>query len=79
MGKPARISLCECRRGMEAIDKEAMCKGVVPRSIMSQVQTNTCYYKGQITILAVVPANTPTGQPRIVARLMIFMQKKRGA
>ena len=84
LGKRARVGLCECRRVMEAIDKEATRKGVVPRSIMSQVETNTCYYKGESAILAVVPANTPTGQPRIVARLkwptvMRFMRKKRGA
>jgi len=86
LGKQARISLRECRRVMEAIDKEATHKGVVPRSIMSQVETNTCYYKDESAILAVVPANTPTppGQPRIVARLkwptvMRFMRKKWGA
>ena len=86
LGKRACISLCECRRVMEAIDKEATRKGVVLRSIMSQVETNTCYYKGESAILAVVPANTPTppGQPRIVARLkwptvIRFMRKKWGA
>ena len=82
LGKRASTTLCECRRVMGVIDKEAMRKGVIPRDIMSQVEANSCYYSGESAISAVVPANTPTGQPRIMSRLkwptvLRFMRMKR--
>lgn len=81
--KRGRINLSECRKVMTAIDNESERKGVSPRDIMTHVETNTCYYKGESAILAVVPTQTNCDRVRNVSRLrwstvVRFMRKKRG-
>ena len=54
---------------MTAIDNEAERKGVKPRYIMTEVETNTCYYNGESAILAIVPSTTNKDRVRNVSRL----------
>lgn len=67
--KRGRQNLSECRKVMTAIDNEAEKKGVKPRDIMTQVETNTCYYNGESAILTIVPSTTNKARVRNVSRL----------
>ena len=54
---------------MWSIDKQARAPGVAPKDIMSQVNANTCYPKGECVIKEIVPLVTPQNRPRNIARI----------
>ena len=83
LGKQACTTLSKCKKVMTTIDNKSEHKGITPRDIMTQVETNICYYHGESAIRAAVPSNTPEHRIRNVSRLrwgtvVKYMQKKRG-
>ena len=62
---------------MTAIDKESANSGTTPRNILSQVENNSCFYKGTY-ITTVVPNSTQKNRVRNApSEMMKRVRKKR--
>ena len=83
LSKRAHTTLSKCKKVITVINNKSECKGIIPKDIMMQVETNACNYRGESAIRAAVPSNTPEHRTRNVSRLrwgtvVKYMQKKRG-
>jgi hypothetical protein len=68
LGTRAKKSFSELKRMMGAIDKAATESGVPPKKgYMTQAEAASCFLHGQHGLN--IPATTPTGKPRNIARL----------